>query len=259
MNLTTVAPGVWTATAQTWSTISTIVVAPDDTCLVIDPGITVDEVEGLAAEIADRGWTPVAGFATHPHWDHLLWCAGLRDVPRWATATAVRVAGERRRQILSEIDACAPGHDHTRTAVLAPLLGDAGRIPWNGPRAVVVPYRAHCPGSAALVLPDANVLVAGDVLSDTEVPLLDLDARDPVGDHRETLARLEAAADLHGVTVLVPGHGTVADRAGMTARAAADRAYLAALIGQAPMADTRLADPWVAGEHERQVLWAGAY
>src|SRR5665647_248645 len=85
MRLTPVAPGVWTATAATWATLTTVVVADDGSCLVVDPGITVQEVAALAAEIGSRGWRSVAGFATHPHWDHVLWAAALGDVPRWAT------------------------------------------------------------------------------------------------------------------------------------------------------------------------------
>lgn len=258
MSLTEIAPAVWTTTAAIWSTTTTVVVAPDGSCLVVDPAITVADLHSLAAEIAGRGWTPVAGFATHPHWDHMLWCEALGNVRRWATSAAVRVAVERRPQILAETEADAPGHDHRLTAVLTPLLGDAGRVPWDGPRALVVPHRAHCPGSAALVLPESGVLVAGDLLSDTEVPLLDLDARDPVGDHSEALIRIERAADRHGVSVVVPGHGTVTDRTGMLARTAADRRYLDALVGAGPMDDERLGDPWVASEHERQVLWANA-
>src|SRR5450756_1783888 len=138
-----------------------------------------------------------------------------------------------------------------------PLPDGVGELPWDGPRAVAVPYRAHCPGSAALLLPDAGVLVAGDMFSDTEVPFLDLDAPDPVGDHHAALARLAAVADRHGVGVLVPGHGSVTDAAGLRRRLAADRAYLDALVAGAAMSDPRLADPWVAGEHERQVIWAG--
>jgi len=61
MRLTQVAPGVWTATAATWATLSTVVVADDGACLVVDPGITVQEVGALAAEIGSRGWRPVAG------------------------------------------------------------------------------------------------------------------------------------------------------------------------------------------------------
>lgn len=257
MSLIEVAPGVWTATARTWSTLSTVVVAADGRCLVVDPGITVAEVRALAADIQGRGWRPVAGFSTHPHWDHVLWSAELgAAVPRWATPAAVRTATTHRADILTEAQADAPGHDARLVGRLTPLLADAGKVPWDGPRAVVVPHRAHCLGSAALALPDLGVLIAGDLVSDREVPLLDLDATDPVGDHLVALTRVEHAAAQHGAAVLIPGHGTVTDAAGLRERLAADRAYLAALMAGGPFDDPRLADAWVAGEHERQVLWA---
>lgn len=256
MSLIEVAPGVWTATARTWSTLSTVVVGDDGRCLVVDPALTVAEVRDLAAEITARGWRPVAGFSTHPHWDHVLWSDDLGAIPRWATQAAVRTSLAHRADILAESRADAPGHDPRIIGRLTPLLADAGKVPWDGPRAVVVPHRAHCLGSAALVLPELGVLIAGDLVSDREVPLLDLDAADPVGDHQTALQRLEQAAEQHGVRVVIPGHGTVTDGAGLRVRVAADRAYLRALISGGPFDDPRLADPWVAGEHDRQLLWA---
>lgn len=257
MSLTEVAPGVWTCTARTWSTVSTVVVADGGQCLVVDPGITVAEVRALAAEIVARGWRVVGGFSTHPHWDHVLWADELgRSVPRWATPAAVRTSIAHRADILAEAHADAPGHDPRLIGRLTPLLADAAAVPWDGPRVLVVPHRAHCMGSAALVLPDRRVLLAGDLASDREVPLLDLDAADPIGDHETALRRLERAAATYDVDVLIPGHGTVTDAAGLRERLAADRAYLAALIQGDRVTDARLGDPWVAGEHERQALWA---
>ena len=253
--LTEAAPGVWTAHSALWSTSCTVVVAADNTCLVVDPGVTVAEVADVAQAIRARGWRPAAGFSTHPHWDHLLWSADLGDVPRWATPGAVRLAAERRSQILAEADERAPGHDHRLTAHLDPLPDAAGEVPWPGPRAVVVGYRAHCAGSAALLLPSAGVLIAGDVLSDTEIPLLDLETADPVGDYRAMLDLLEEAAAAADLRVLISGHGTVTDRAGLHRRADADRAYLDALASDDQF-DERLTDPWVVSEHERQVRWA---
>lgn len=198
-----------------------------------------------------HGWTPHAGFATHPHWDHVLWAAALGDVPRWATprcaATALR---ERGPLVRMAADDGAPGHDPALVARLTPLEGLT--LPWSRD-VVVVPYAAHAPGSAALVVPDAGVLVAGDVLSDLEVPLLDLDAAHPIGEHHRALDALETAAAAHGVVVLVPGHGHVTDAAGLRQRLAADRAYLDALAAGRTPEDPRLAEPWVRDEHERQL------
>ena len=251
-----VAPGVAVATAEVWATTSTVVAGEDGACLVVDPGVTVAEITDLAEAVRARGWHVTAGFSTHPHWDHVLWSVGLGDAPRWATPQACTVARESRESIVRDTDADAPGHDHVLTGRLTALPDGVAQLPWSGPRALVVAYRAHCPGSAALVLPDAGVLCAGDLLSDGEVPLLDLDAADPVGDHLAALDTLENAMAEHGVRVVVPGHGTVTDAAGAAERAERDRVYLRALMAGGPFSDSRLTDPWVAAQHERQLLWA---
>src|SRR2546430_13768672 len=54
--------------------------------LLIDPGIQGHEMACLANDLSDSGQTVVAGFSTHPHWDHLLWHAGLGPAPRYGTA-----------------------------------------------------------------------------------------------------------------------------------------------------------------------------
>lgn len=250
------APGVWTSVATRWRTRTTVVV-DRDRCLVVDPALTPPELERLAEDLAARGWRPVAGFATHAHWDHVLWSTSLGDVPRWATAESVtRVALDRDR-LLREADAEAPGHDHAlvgRLTAVPPAPADVpAQVPWGGPRAVVLPYGGHCAGSAALVLPHAGVLLAGDVLSDVEIPLLDPEAADPVGDYLRTLDSVEQAVERWDVSVVVPGHGAPCDRAGFAERVRADRAYLAALSAGVEVDDARLEDPEQVREHIAQV------
>jgi len=41
--------------------------------LLIDPGLLGDEMAVLANDLRELGRPVVAGFSTHPHWDHLLW------------------------------------------------------------------------------------------------------------------------------------------------------------------------------------------
>jgi len=62
--------------------------------LVIDPGIQRSEVEAIARDVAQSGRPVVAGFATHPHWDHVLWQPELGDAPRYGTARCVAAIGE---------------------------------------------------------------------------------------------------------------------------------------------------------------------
>lgn len=246
-----------------WASLTTVVVGNDGDCLVVDPGITVAEIDQTSASLRHRGLKVVAGFSTHPHWDHVLWSAELGDVPRWATEAGVEAAARDRAHNVSECDALAPGHDHFLTGRTTPLPGPASsgaEIPWSGPRALVLEHRAHTPGHAALVLPESYAILAGDMLSDREVPLLDTDAPDPLGDYRSALEILETAVRTHHVAVIVPGHGTPASDIGaITDRFEADRRYLDHLERLAgsgrddSYADSRLTDPWVAREHRTQL------
>ena len=84
------------------------------------------------------------------------------------------------------------------------------------------------PGHAALLIEERGVLVAGDMLSDVLIPMLDLDdTADPVEDYLAALRLLEGAAD--DVDVLVPGHGSIGGADQVHARIDQDRAYVHAL------------------------------
>ena len=63
--------------------------------LLIDPGVHGDEMACLANDLSDSGQTVVAGFSTHPHWDHLLWHARLGAAPRYGTARCAATARDR--------------------------------------------------------------------------------------------------------------------------------------------------------------------
>ena len=103
------------------------------------------------------------------------------------------------------------------------------------------------------------MLVAGDMLSDVFVPMLDDETgdNDPVADYLVGLDRLEAVAE--AVDVVVPGHGSVGRAAEVRARIALDRAYVHALRNGGGAEDPRIgpsAEPgweWVGDIHAGQV------
>ena len=74
----------------------------------------------------------------------------------------------------------------------------------------------------------------------------------PVVDDEVELLVEEELDELDEVEVLVPGHGSVTDRAGLRARLAADLAYLDALEAGLDPDDPRLADPEQAEAHAAQ-------
>ncbi|MCZ4499699.1 MAG: fold metallo-hydrolase [Marmoricola sp.] len=229
--------------------------------LVVDAGVLEAELVELAQELHDRDQVVVAGFSTHPHWDHLLWHARLGDVPRYGTArcaTAIQtrlsapqwqdfVAGMIPADIVEQVPL-----DLFGTVTGLPV--GAEHVPWDGPAVRVLEHGAHAPGHAALLIEEPGVLVAGDMLSDVLVPVLDQNAVDPVADYLEALLLLEGIAG--SVEFVVPGHGSVGRGEQVRARIEQDRAYVCALRDGTDPDDPRLGPHatygWVADLHERQ-------
>src|SRR5262245_26868454 len=133
-----IASGVLVATADMYTTTSTVVTGEDAGCLVIDPAVSAADLAALAGDLDAAGLRPRAGFATHPHWDHVLWSAGLGDAPRYAAPRAVTAAEGRREKIAGEVQEFVPGHDLSLLGRLVPLPGDSAAIPWDGPAAQVI-------------------------------------------------------------------------------------------------------------------------
>ena len=246
--LSEIAPGVLVATSSFALTTTTVVAGPGGGCLLIDPGVTVAELAELVGELASRSLVPVVAWATHPHWDHVLWSRDLGDAPRYAAPAAVHIAETERPGMVEGMENSAPGHDLELFGRLVALDGSA--IPWDGPAAELIVHDAHAPGHGAVFLPDTGVLVTGDMCSDVEIPLLDTEAEDAFGDYRTGLSRLAAVS---GVRQVVPGHGHVGDAAELRRRLAADSGYLDALALRQPFDDPRITADWLREAHARHL------
>ncbi|TDE13502.1 MBL fold metallo-hydrolase [Jiangella asiatica] len=248
--LVEVTRGVLVATHDFCTSTTTVVAADDGSCLLIDPGITPAELDLLAAELAHRGLHVAAGFATHPHWDHVLWARAFGDVPRFATARAVVAAATDRERGLALAAELAHGTDDDLFGRLVPLPDASPSVPWRGPRVNVIEHQAHAPGHAALHIVDAHVLVTGDMCSDIEIPLLDLDAADPLDDYHHALDLFDTLAA--SIAHVVPGHGHVGNGAALRNRLAADRRYLAEITAGRGDDDPRLTEDWLIRDHRAQ-------
>jgi glyoxylase-like metal-dependent hydrolase (beta-lactamase superfamily II) len=263
--LTKVAGGVLTHQSRLLEN-NAVVVQGRAGVLVIDPGLTNAEMTCLATDLRSAGHRVVAGFATHPDWDHVLWHADLGDAPRYGTARCAAFM----RDLRSAADWKARAAEGLPPEIadevpldLYGLLTDlppgTAQVPWDGPRVRVIEHPAHAPGHAALLIEEHRVLVAGDMLSDVLVPMPDLDGSDdPIGDYLVGLRMLEEVAD--GIDAVIPGHGSVGDADQLRDRIALDRAYVDALRDGHRPDDPRIgpsAKPgweWVSDVHDGQVL-----
>jgi glyoxylase-like metal-dependent hydrolase (beta-lactamase superfamily II) len=208
--------------------------------LLIDPGVHGSEMTCLANDLSDSGQTVVAGFSAHPHWDHLLWHASLGAAARYSTARCAATARDRLSHGLDPRRLGIPEQvPLDLLGLITGLPAEMAKIPWDGPHVRVVEHQAHAAGHAALLIEERGVLVAGDMLSDVLIPMLDLnDTADPIEDYLAALLLLEGMAG--DVDVLVPGHGSIGGADQVHARVDQDRAYVHALRGADVPSDPRV-------------------
>ena len=245
-----VAPGVHVATSRRYATTSTVVVS-DGHALVVDPAWDSDELASMAPLLQALGARCAGGLATHLHYDHVLWHPDLGDAPRWSSDWAVEQ------------------WDVARADLVMPLIGDipvdlidlAGRIralpdtrfALGDLHIAVHEHSAHARGHLAVEIEDSRVLLAGDMLSDIELPYPDADEPD-LALYLDGLDRL--APLVSRCRVLVPGHGSPTYEP-MT-RLDADRRYLDAVLSGQPVDDPRLAHEGMREIHQRTIEQAQA-
>ena len=267
-----VAPGVLVMTSRREATTSTLVLS-GHRALVVDPAWDVDELSAVAAVVDSSGATCTAGFATHEHYDHVLWHPALPDVPRWSTPWSCDRLTTDRDEVLSPLHGdlspdlidiagrLIPYPGAPRPAADVPLipyprdtqLPAPVALAWGDREIVVHEHDAHVRGHVALEIPDAGVLIAGDMLSDVEIPLPDLG--DP--DLSAYLVGLDRLADVvKRCRVLIPGHGTPTEDP--MSRLDADRRYLDALLRGSDVRDDRITPGFLAEMHEENVRRARA-
>jgi glyoxylase-like metal-dependent hydrolase (beta-lactamase superfamily II) len=181
-----------------------------DELLVVDTRSFAAEAARLLADL--RALTPLPCrqvVNTHAHFDHCFGNATLRPAAIWGHERCVeqlRSGGEERRQALMT------GHPEAAEELAAVQLdppdrpvGDAGTDLQVGGRRVELRYcgRGHTDNDLVVVVPDAGVVFAGDLVEEGAPPLYGDDAF-PY-EWPATLDRLLALAP----ATVVPGHGDV--------------------------------------------------
>jgi glyoxylase-like metal-dependent hydrolase (beta-lactamase superfamily II) len=213
-----VADRVWVA-RQEWYDLNVCLVRGSAGVIVVDTQASAKAARAIIEEVRELGIGDVTAIVnTHEHFDHTFGNVAFReaygDVPIHAHEVAAGQtidAGERikerfavewddpyREEVLETEVVPA---DHTFSSVKVLDLGD---------RQVELahPGRGHTAGDAVIRVPDADVVLAGDLIEESAPPAYGADCH-PL----DWPGTLDVVINLLGSdTVLVPGHGAIVDR-----------------------------------------------
>jgi hydroxyacylglutathione hydrolase len=211
--------------------MNSVVLADPEHTLIVDPGVLPSELDDLARAAPESGAETLTLIFTHGDWDHVL---GRPWWPRATTLAHDQFAAEVRHKsatILSEARAQAEREGETWERGFVPFAPDEAvsglRFTKLGPwRVVFRDAFGHSPSMLTIHLPERRLLIAADLLSDIEIPMIE----DSWQAYHRTLAELEPLAAHGAIETVIPGHGSIADgRDAVVARIERDLGYLDAL------------------------------
>jgi glyoxylase-like metal-dependent hydrolase (beta-lactamase superfamily II) len=191
---TEVADRIWQLRVPSYD-VNLTVVGGERGLVVVDTLATAAEARAAINAIGDlRAGSVVAVVNTHAHFDHVLGNATFRDQyddpPVHATEDAAAAT-----------DPEAPPADHVFSSAAVIDLGDRQLE-------LVHPGRGHTSGDLVVRVPDADVVLIGDLVEESAPPSLGSDSY-PL-DWPQTLDLVLGL--ITPGTVVVPGHGAVVDR-----------------------------------------------
>ena len=224
---TDLAPGIRVRRSAAFE-MNSVTLLDREHSVVVDPGILPSELDDLARAVDAAGAEAVTLVFTHAHWDHVIgrpWWPKARTLAHDRFAAAVKRDAAR---ILDEIQKLVTKHGEKWERGFAPFRPDLevsglhfaklGR--W---RLVARDAFGHADHQLSFHLPDHRLLIAADMLSDVEPPILN----GPLAPYLETLRALRPLVAGGAVSTLVPGHGSIArTSAEVSARLERDLDYL---------------------------------
>ncbi|HQR28083.1 MAG TPA: MBL fold metallo-hydrolase, partial [Nocardioides sp.] len=216
-DFTEVADRVWVA-RQEWLDVNVTLVGGERGLLLVDTHSSDRAARAVITDIRRLGVGQVVAVVnTHEHWDHTFGNAAVHEaygaVPihahEWAAAHTVPTGEAAQARFAASDDPhteevlatrIVPA-DHTFSSVRTLDLG--GRMV-----ELVHPGRGHTAGDLVVRVPDADVLLAGDLVEESGPPAYGSDSF-PM----EWPLSLDVTLGLLGVgSVVVPGHGAPVDR-----------------------------------------------
>lgn len=202
---------IWRAVAQP-AAVTITVVAGDSSALVVDTGSSPTQGAAIRAAAEEVAGIPVSHVViTHNHYDHLFGLAGFGAVESLAHESVIEELQQPDAEQEAElVETCAEmGFDRSEIAVPTRSIAVVGALDVGGRRVEVLhPGRAHTGGDLVVMVPDAEVVVVGDLVEQSAPP-----SYGPDSWAGEWAGTLDTVIGLIGETSpVIVGHGNIVDR-----------------------------------------------
>ncbi len=252
-------------------------VVGDGEVLVVDTRSTAEQARELLDDLHLLTPLPVRTVVnTHVHFDHTFGNAQFADAAIWGhercASDLVHHGTERRDRIVTWARAAGPeaaglAEELAAVRIVPPehLVDDEGAILDVGGRLVEVHFlgRGHTDADLVLAVPDAGVVIAGDLVEEGAPPSFDDSFPLEWPGVLDRVAALAESVALPGhAAVVAPGHGAAVD-VGFVERQAKDLREIARIVREAyeagiPEAEAagRLGLPREAAEAAVRRAWA---
>lgn len=191
--------------------VNSTVIVGDQGVILVDSGATDEVGKQLAKAIAKITPKPVTHIInTHHHGDHILGNVAFPDAEILSSEQCkiwVEKTGDEWVQLMESMVGRKFPNTRPLTATVTFKEESRNDRSLQGVKLLLwVPRGSHTAGDMMVYLPDDKVLIGGDVLVNTTVPVM----RD--GHVRNWIAALEQAQKFDAATI-VPGHGPLMNRA----------------------------------------------
>ncbi len=214
-------PGVWTATTEPAHCNLGLVVG-ETGCLLVESGASPDHGAAILASVATVTDRPlVAVVVTHWHWDHAFGLAAFGGIETVGHENLwPRIAAEPPQEVAAEL-----GFDRAELVPPTRELALATAYDLGGRRVEVAHLgHGHTDGDLVVVVPESDVVFAGDLVESAGPPWFG-----PDSSAAEWPATLDGLIGLLGdKSAVVPGHGPVMSRMDVFQQ----RSELAAVAGE---------------------------
>jgi glyoxylase-like metal-dependent hydrolase (beta-lactamase superfamily II) len=215
-DFTEVAPRVWVAHYD-WMHVNITLIGGSDGLVMVDTHGSERQARTIADDVRRLGAGPLTALVnTHDHWDHWfgndVFAMAYADLPIHATEFALDRMTEAGERPASEHLAAHPRSEEILGTTLRPAThGFSSAVALDlGDRVVelIHPGRGHTAGDLVVRVPDAAVVVGGDLVEESDKPFIGDDSY-PL----EWPLTLDLVLGLTTPsTVVVPGHGQLVDQ-----------------------------------------------